>query len=333
MEIKVVIYARVSTKVQEYDRQLEELRSYANRMGYNVMREFAETVSGAKKIEERAALSELMDYVETHEVNKVLVYEPSRLSRRVVDFLKVIEFFTERKVSVYIHQNGLETLLPDNRPNPVSQLALGLFASFNSLEKTMIRSRMESGYNHFRENGGKVGRKTGYRKHFDLQRPEIKSIYEYCRRNVGKVDLVLFLRWDRYSRNVEFAFTYKRLFKDELGVEINALEEPIDFTATDWPMWLSIRCGVAHTEDLKIARRTKEGIHEHLMRGEWCGKAPRGYKNVKALQASEEEHIKDKVEYGVNIVENLTTYFTSASAETKIRLLGSIFNEEIEFDG
>lgn len=30
MEIKVVIYARVSTKVQEYDRQLEELRSYAN---------------------------------------------------------------------------------------------------------------------------------------------------------------------------------------------------------------------------------------------------------------------------------------------------------------
>lgn len=140
-----------------------------------------------------------------------------------------------------------------------------------------------------------VGDKQPYRedysaKHFDLQRPEIKSIYEYCRRNVGKVDLVLFLRWDRYSRNVEFAFTYKRLFKDELGVEINALEEPIDFTATDWPMWLSIRCGVAHTEDLKIARRTKEGIHEHLMRGEWCGKAPRGYKNVKANEEAGTDH-------------------------------------------
>ena len=54
---------------------------------------------------------------------------------------------------------------------------------------------------------------------------------------------------------------------------------------------------------------------------------------IKALQASEEVHIKEKVEYGVNIVENLTTYFISASAETKIRLLGSIFNEEIQFDG
>lgn len=127
-------------------------------------------------------------------------------------------------------------------------------------------------------------------KHFDLQRPEIKSIYEYCRKNKGKVDLVLFLRWDRYSRNVEFAFAYKRKFIDELGVNINAVEEPIDFTATDWPMWLSIRCGVAHTEELKIARRTKEGIHEHLMRGEWCGKAPRGYKNIKANEDAGTDH-------------------------------------------
>ena len=140
-----------------------------------------------------------------------------------------------------------------------------------------------------------IGEKQPYKedysaKHYDLQRPEIKSILEYCRKNKGKVDLVLFLRWDRYSRNVEFAFAYKRMFMDELGVEINAVEEPIDFMATDWPMWLSIRCGVAHTEELKIARRTKEGIHEHLMRGEWCGKAPRGYKNIKANEDAGTDH-------------------------------------------
>ena len=127
-------------------------------------------------------------------------------------------------------------------------------------------------------------------KHFDMKRPEIKRIYEYCKKNPGKVDKVLFLRWDRYSRNVEFAFTYKRLFMDELGVEINAIEEPIDFNATDWPTWLAIRCSIAHTEDIKIARRTKEGIHEHLMRGEWCGLAPRGYKNIKADELAGTDH-------------------------------------------
>ena len=175
---KAIIYARTSTAVQCYDRQLEELRQYAKGMGYEVVKEFAETISGARKIEERAALSELLDYVEHHHVDKLLVYECSRLSRRIVDFLQVVDYLSERKISVYIHQNGLETLLPDLTPNPVSQLALGILAQYNSMERTLIRSRMESGYNHFRSNGGKVGRKEGYRKSVD----EYKSQYakEIC---------------------------------------------------------------------------------------------------------------------------------------------------------
>ena len=40
---KVIIYARVSTSSQEYDRQLEELRAYCKNMGYEVVKEFAET--------------------------------------------------------------------------------------------------------------------------------------------------------------------------------------------------------------------------------------------------------------------------------------------------
>ena len=115
---------------------------------------------------------------------------------------------------------------------------------------------------------------------YDLNRPEMKKIYEYCRRNRGKVDKVLFLRWDRYARNVEFAFAYKRRFFDELGVELNAIESPIDFNGTEWAMMMGIYCGVAHTEDEKISRRTRDGIHGTLLKGKWANKAPRGYKNV-----------------------------------------------------
>lgn len=162
--MRAVIYARVSTNGQDYERQLDELRSYAARMGYEVVKEFSEKVSGAKKIEEREALSDLLDYVESNEVDKVLVYECSRLSRRAVDFLAVIEQLTEQGVSVVILQNGLETLQPDGKPNPVAGLVLGILAQFNSMERGLIRSRMESGYNHYRANGGVVGRKKGYRK-------------------------------------------------------------------------------------------------------------------------------------------------------------------------
>ena len=118
-------------------------------------------------------------------------------------------------------------------------------------------------------------------KYFDLRRPEFKKLYDYCRKHKNEVDAVYFLRCDRYARNVEFAFAYKRKLYDELGVEINSVESPIDFTSTEWPMMLSFYCGAAHTEDVKIARRTRDGIHGTLLKGKWSGRAPRGYKNMR----------------------------------------------------
>ena len=190
--MKVVIYARVSTVIQDYDRQIDELKDYAKRMNYQVVKVFSEKVSGTKKVAERNALSELLDYVRTNKVDKVLIYECSRLSRRIVDFLQVIEELNELKVSLYIHQNGLETLLQDGSVNPIASLVLGIIAQFNSMERSLIRSRMESGYNHYRTTGGKVGRKTGYRKSQDDMREEYAEELRLLKkgislRNVSKI--------------------------------------------------------------------------------------------------------------------------------------------------
>ena len=70
---KVVIYARVSTNSQDYERQIIDLRDYANRMDYVVVKEFSEKISGAKKVAEREQLSELLNYVEAHHIDKVLI--------------------------------------------------------------------------------------------------------------------------------------------------------------------------------------------------------------------------------------------------------------------
>lgn len=189
---RVVIYARVSTVIQDYDRQVDELKDYAKRMNYEVVKVFCEKISGAKKVAERNALSELLDYVRNNKVDKVLIYECSRLSRRIVDFLQVIEELNEQKVSLYIYQNGLETLLEDGSVNPIASLVLGIIAQFNSMERSLIRSRMESGYNHYRTTGGKVGRKTGYRKSQDDMREEYAEELRLLKkgislRNVSKI--------------------------------------------------------------------------------------------------------------------------------------------------
>ena len=191
-KVKAIIYARVSTQGQEYDRQLAELTLYADRMGYEIVKTFSEKISGARKVEERQAMTDLLNYVESNKVDKVLIYECSRLSRRAVDFLSIIEIFNEKKISLYIHQNGLETLLPNGEINPIATLVLGILAQFNSMERSLIRSRMESGYNNFRNNGGVVGRKTGYRKSDEQMKEEyaeeIRLLKKgYSLRNISKI--------------------------------------------------------------------------------------------------------------------------------------------------
>jgi DNA invertase Pin-like site-specific DNA recombinase len=167
---KIILYYRVSTSAQDYSHQQAALRKYAKTHHYEIVKEFGEKISGGKKIEERAAIRELLDFVKTNKVDKVVVYEASRLSRRQIDFLSIIEQLTELGVSLYILQNGLETLLPDKTPSPISNLVLGLMSQFNSLEKTLIRARMSIGYEHHRASGGSVGRKVGYRKSEDEYR-------------------------------------------------------------------------------------------------------------------------------------------------------------------
>ena len=182
---KVVIYTRVSTQGQEYERQLAELRDYAARMNYEVVEEFSEKVSGAKRVEEREALMSLLRYVEANKVDKVLIYECSRLSRRAIDFLTVIEHLSSLKVSVYILQNGLETLMEDGSVNPIASLVLGIIGQFNSMERSLIRSRMASGYKHYRQQGGQVGRKVGYKKSDDDMRQQYSKEIQLLRKGLS----------------------------------------------------------------------------------------------------------------------------------------------------
>ncbi|MCM1293323.1 MAG: recombinase family protein [Bacteroides sp.] len=189
---KVIIYARVSTSAQDYDRQLHDLRAYATLHNFEVVKEFSEKISGAKKVEERQALTELLDYTKSHKVDKILIYECSRLSRRVIDFLQLVENFTEQGISLYILQNGLETMLPNGEANPIATLVLGILAQFNTLERGLIRSRMQSGYANFRANGGKVGRKEGYSKSAEAYKEqyaeELRLLKRgYSLRNISKI--------------------------------------------------------------------------------------------------------------------------------------------------
>lgn len=161
---RICIFARVSTNVQDYERQVNELTALAQRNSWRVEAVFCEKISGAKKNTERKELNRMVEYVQAHNINKVAVTELSRLGRDTLQVLEVIEQFNKLGISLYIQNYGIETLTADGEVNPMSQFLITILAEVARMERKQIRERVESGYKNYRANGGKVGRKEGYRK-------------------------------------------------------------------------------------------------------------------------------------------------------------------------
>ncbi len=165
---KVVILARVSTDRQEYQRQINELTDYCNKVGWEVVRVFANKVSGALKIEEREEIKELITYVRENEIKRVVCLEISRVGRNTLEALKVIQFLTDHKVSLYVKNYNLETLDERGRINPVANLICTILLEVAAMERLTIKERMESGRKQYidrcRKEGIKMGRPSTYRK-------------------------------------------------------------------------------------------------------------------------------------------------------------------------
>jgi DNA invertase Pin-like site-specific DNA recombinase len=190
--MKVVIYSRVSTQIQDYKRQTEELKDYSKRMGWEVLKSFEEKISGGKENEDRPKLMEMIDYVKKNQVDKVLCWELSRIGRNTIEVLKTIKLLNDQCISLYIKNYNIETLNDKCEVNPLSQFMIQILTSVSEMEKTTIRQRVKSGYDNFRKNGGKVGRKEGFKKDEETILNENKDVVkllkgEYSVRKIMKL--------------------------------------------------------------------------------------------------------------------------------------------------
>ena len=172
---KVVILARVSTQAQDYQRQITELQDYCDRAGWEVTRVFANKVSGAKAVTERAEIIEMVEYIKTNNVKRVVCLEISRLGRNTLEALKVINYLNENGVSLYVKNYNLETLV-DGKVNPVASLICTILLEIASMERLTIKERMASGRDQYitkcRETGKKMGRPSTYRKSDEAYREQ-----------------------------------------------------------------------------------------------------------------------------------------------------------------
>ncbi len=122
-------------------------------------------------------------------------------------------------------------------------------------------------------------------KNFD--RPEFKKLLQYCKSNKRDVDYILVTKWDRFSRNQRDALQEIKWFSD-LGIEINAAEQWIDFSIPHNKMMLSIYLTIPEIDNDVRGINTRMGMRRSLKEGRWTGVAPIGYSN-------ERDHLKKPI--------------------------------------
>jgi DNA invertase Pin-like site-specific DNA recombinase len=160
-KVPVAILVRVSTNRQETDRQISDLTQYAAQKGYNVVEICRETISGRADENERQGLSRAKEVAMSGAIKKVLVHEISRLARKSSIVHRFVETLEECGVSLYWHQQGFETLLPNGKRNPSAAIMLAILAETARSEIETLVERIKSGLAEAKRKGKVLGRPKG----------------------------------------------------------------------------------------------------------------------------------------------------------------------------
>jgi site-specific DNA recombinase len=114
----------------------------------------------------------------------------------------------------------------------------------------------------------------------DFNRPEWKKIITYLKKNRGVVDLMLFIKWDRFSRNAEEAYiAIKELRK--YGIEPQAIEQPLNLEIPEQKLMLALYLVAPEVDNDRRSLNIFHGMRRGKKEGRWLGTRLRGYKNAR----------------------------------------------------
>ena len=113
-----------------------------------------------------------------------------------------------------------------------------------------------------------------------FNRPAGTALLKDLQKTKGRLsDLVLFTKWDRFSRNAGDAYQMIRILK-ELSIEPQAIEQPLDSSVPESKIMLAIYVSTPEVENDRRALNVLHGMRRARKEGRWMASAPVGYKNT-----------------------------------------------------
>ena len=113
-----------------------------------------------------------------------------------------------------------------------------------------------------------------------FNRPQWLNIMQFIKKNRGYVTNILFLKWDRFSRNVAEAYITIRDLK-KMGVEPQSIEQPLDFEIPESKIMLAIYLAAPEVDNDRRALNIFHGIRRGKKEGRWLGACLKGYINTR----------------------------------------------------
>ena len=178
-----VINARVSSEGdrQSTERQVTDLTEYAERSGLEVVEVYEEHISGAKRNEERAVLTECINYAVSNKVDAVLFSELSRCGRAVWEVLDTIRTLKDNGITAHFQKEGLSLFSADGKENTYLAVMVSVLGVCSQLERESISYRLNSGKKLASERGVKMGRRVGSVKSREQKRTEYAKVIRSLR--------------------------------------------------------------------------------------------------------------------------------------------------------
>jgi len=150
---KVVLYCRVSTKDQNCDRQITELKEIAKNHNYHIIDEYIDTgFSGSMK--NRPELDRMMKDAFSKKFEMVMTLELSRIGRSTKNLLEIVEKLKDKDINLFIANQQIDTSTPSG------SMFFTIASAFATYERDLIRERVISGLQNAKKKGVVLGRKT-----------------------------------------------------------------------------------------------------------------------------------------------------------------------------
>ena len=147
-------YARVSTKDQKLEVQIEAIEKTCKYREYKLMRVFEDKSTGANT--DRPEFKEMIEIIEDKNllnIQAIVIYKLDRIGRSVRDLLKFVDWCKLHNIEFISITENIDTT------NPQGRFFFYLMGAVAEYERELIRERIEAGKRRYIATGGKFGRK------------------------------------------------------------------------------------------------------------------------------------------------------------------------------